>query len=220
MTAPARPALDALDDSVVGELEALCAAVRACPHNLMSPRALGELWSRHVPECVALTERLPADVQRLADVGTGGGFPGLVIAVLRPDLPVTLIESTRKKARFLGETARELGRDNVRVLNDRAERLAAGPEAGRYDAVTARAVAPLCQLIPWTLPLLTPDGVLYAVKGASWEEDLDEARDELGPGAFHVRGRPPPDRGDGEPVPAVVMIGRPRHPGAAEGDAT
>lgn len=148
--------------------------VRACPHNLMSKRDLELIEERHIPECRWVAGQLPAcDV--IADVGSGGGFPGIVIAICRPDLQVHLIESIRKKAEFLFDVGEELGLDLV-VHHARAEELAAGPLKATFPIVTARAVARLDRLLPWTLPLLTSGGELWAIKGEQWAEEVREAR--------------------------------------------
>ncbi len=188
--------------------------VRQSPHNLVSKRAREELESRHVPEAVALAHLLPSTPHRLLDVGSGGGFPGMVIAIARPDLQVELLEATAKKAVFLEETAQVLGLE-VDVHHGRAEELARGPLRGRFATVTARAVAPMTDLIPITLPFLTDDGVLFAVKGERWAEELEQARDVLRRAGGVVLATPDdlpqggPD-GAGVPVPRVVMLGRAR----------
>lgn len=152
-------------------------AVVASPHNLVSMRAKSELWDRHIQEAVALAHRLPGP-GRLLDVGSGGGLPGLVIAIERPDLRVVLLDSSRKKTQFLEETVEQLDL-GVKVVRGRAEDLRTGPLARQFDLVTARAVAPLSRLLGWTLPFLVPGGLVYAVKGARWEEELDAAAGEL-----------------------------------------
>jgi len=158
-------------------LERFAAAVRSSPHNLVSTGARTVLWERHVLEAVALSQLLPPPTPgaRLLDVGSGGGFPGMVLAIMRPDLHVALLDSRQKKTAFLRSTAHELGVPIV-VLHGRAEDLARRDEhAARYDLVTARAVAPMGRLLPWTLPFLAPGGLLYAVKGERWREELEEA---------------------------------------------
>jgi len=157
-------------------LSIFAAAVRASPHNLVSRSAVDELEERHIPESVGLAALLPTGPlqQRLLDVGSGGGFPGIVIAIMRPDIQVTLLDARKKKTEFLEAVTRELDLD-VTVLRGRAEELVGGEHGGAYDLVTARAVAPLVRLLPWTLPFLRPGGMLYAVKGERWKEELDDA---------------------------------------------
>lgn len=191
-------------------LEIFATAVEESPHNLVSARAVGEIRTRHIPECVALAEMLPSGASRLLDVGSGGGFPGLVIAAVRTDLAVTLLDSTRKKTEFLAETADRMG-VRVEVVNDRAES-AARTLAGDFDIVTARAVAPLKRLIPWIVPFLSPSGMAYAVKGDRWEQELDEAAGVLREHGAHVVATPAdihqqPGGATAE-RPKVVIIGR------------
>lgn len=154
------------------QLAAFAEAVRASPHNLLSSRALEELESRHIAESRAFGATLPAGASVL-DLGTGGGFPGMVIAITRPDLDVTLLDSTRKKIEFLEEFAADAG-VAVRTLHGRAEELHQ-EHAGSFDVVCARAVAPLDRLVPWALPFLRPGGRLHAIKGQRWPTELKEA---------------------------------------------
>jgi 16S rRNA (guanine527-N7)-methyltransferase len=188
--------------------------VRDSPHNLVSRRAREELETRHVPEAVALAGLLSTTSHRLLDVGSGGGFPGLVIAIVRPDLEVGLLEATAKKANFLEEAAADLGL-SITVHHGRAEELARGPMRESFGTVTARAVAPLVDLLPLTLPFLAADGVLYAVKGERWAEELAAAGDVLRRAGGVVLATPDdlPQAAPGDPdapVPRVVMIGRAR----------
>lgn len=186
------------------------AALRAAPHNLASARALAALEERHLPECEALADALPPGPATLVDVGSGGGLPGLVIALARPDLEVWLLEARRKKVDFLTATARELG-VSVETVHGRAEALGRGRLRGAFDVATARAVAPLPRLVAWTLPLLRPGGQLYAVKGAGWREELAAARSVLARETAEVVATPedpPADRGLAADMPRVVIIRR------------
>lgn len=162
------------------KLHRFAAAVRGSPHNLVSRSACEELEARHLPECIALGRLLPtiARTQRLLDVGSGGGFPGIVISIVRPDLQVTLLESRGKKTEFLRSVAADLDLE-IEVIRGRAEEVARTDRAGSFDLVTARAVAPLPRLLPLTLPFLVPGGLLYAVKGEHWREELEEAASTL-----------------------------------------
>lgn len=182
-------------------------AVAASPHNLVSKRARSELLSRHVPEAVELARMLPPGPARVLDVGSGGGFPGMVIAIVRRDLKVELLDSTRKKTRFLEQTADALGL-TVPVHTGRAEQLAAGELAGSFDVVTARAVASLAQLVPWCEPFLAPGGQIYALKGERWSDELEAARSAIGRAGLTVSATP----GGGDDAvtgPRVVMLRRP-----------
>ncbi len=163
--------------SIESKLAAYAELVRACPHNLLSKRDLGLIEERHIPECQQVAERLPKS-ELMADLGSGGGFPGLVIAIVRPDLQVHLIESTTKKAEFLFDVGETLELDVV-VHNARAEELGAGPLAEMFPLMTARAVARMPKLLDWALPMLLPGGEFWAIKGDQWKEEVREARQTL-----------------------------------------
>lgn len=184
-------------------LRSFAAAVQESPHNLVSKRARTELWERHVAESVAFATLLPHDAT-LLDVGSGGGFPGFVIAVVRPDIDVTLLESSTKKVRFLLDTAAALDVP-VKVLHGRAEEIRTAEGAARFSVVTARAVAPLTRLLGWTMPFLAPGGLLYAIKGESWESELDDAGDELVLWGGEVAATPEEMPRDAD-APMVVVI--------------
>lgn len=134
---------------------------------LIGPREVPRLWQRHLVNCAVVLPRV-AQEATVADVGTGAGLPGLVWAITRPDLRVTLIETLHRRATFLQEVVDELGLENVSVLRSRAEDVSA-----TFDVVTARAVAPLGKLAGWCLPLVAPGGVLLALKGRSAQEEVD-----------------------------------------------
>jgi 16S rRNA (guanine527-N7)-methyltransferase len=134
----------------------------------------------HVADALTLLPFLPAGEHRLADVGSGGGVPGLILAIARPDARVTLIEATKKKAEFLKTTAAELELPNVEIAAVRAE------EAGRsnlresFDVVVARAVGTLDWLAEWTLPLAKKGGMVLAMKGAKAADELAQAKRIIG----------------------------------------
>ncbi len=195
-----------LEPAVEAKLRAFADLVAASPHNLVSKRARTELMSRHVPECVAFAAQLPTGPQRVLDVGSGGGFPGLVLAIVRPELDMHLLDSTAKKTEFLEEAARLIGVD-VTVHTGRVEAAAEGELAGSFDVVTARALAPLDRLVAWTLPFLRSGGVLCAIKGERWAQELQEAQAVLARLGGRVVGTPPPEgeAADGA-TPRVVMI--------------
>jgi 16S rRNA (guanine527-N7)-methyltransferase len=133
-------------------------------------------WERHVLESLRLLPLLGPG-NSLIDVGSGGGLPGLVLAIARPDLSVTLLEATGKKARFLEQTASALKLDNVSVLCDRAEAVGAPGSAQRegFDIVTARAVAPMRVLLELMVPLARVSGLLVCVKGEKAVDELAAA---------------------------------------------
>jgi 16S rRNA (guanine527-N7)-methyltransferase len=144
--------------------------------NLTAIRSREDAWKRHIEESVRLVP-LVGKPQRLIDIGSGGGVPGLVLAIARPDVQVTLLEATSKKARFLESTGAGLGLSNLRVVCERAE-TAAGPGAQlreAFDMVSARAVAPLATLLELTIPFLKVGGVFLCVKGMKADEELRSA---------------------------------------------
>jgi 16S rRNA (guanine527-N7)-methyltransferase len=147
--------------------------------NLTAIREPAQAWRRHVLESLAWLGHLD-DVKNLADVGSGGGLPGMVLAIARPELSITLIEATGKKARFLREAAEQLQLANVTVVNDRAENVGQDRRhRQRYDRVAARAVGPMRVLLELTLPLVKTGGRLLAMKGAQVAEELRDAGDAL-----------------------------------------
>ncbi|WP_232847857.1 16S rRNA (guanine(527)-N(7))-methyltransferase RsmG [Occultella kanbiaonis] len=152
---------------------------------LIGPREVPRLWSRHVVNSAAVARFLPASGS-LADVGSGAGLPGVVLALMRPDLDVHLIEPMERRIAWLAEVVEELDLDNVTLHQVRAEEL-----HGRLQvsAVTARAVAALGKLARLTLPLVERGGVLLAQKGRRAQEELAEAAPvlrELGAKSFSV----------------------------------
>ena len=130
----------------------------------------------HVGDALTLLRFIPAGPQRLADVGSGGGVPGIPLAIVRPDLQVVLIESTRKKATFLEEVASELGLANIRVSPTRAEDAGRSTELREsFDVVVARAVATMDWLAEWCIPLVKKGGKMLAMKGPKAAEELPAA---------------------------------------------
>jgi len=136
---------------------------------LIGPREVPRIWDRHLVNSALIAEGVDHG-DTVCDVGSGAGLPGLVLAVVRPDLRVTLLEPLLRRVTFLEETVGALGLGNVEVLRGRAEDL----RDRRFDVVTARAVAPLDRLARWTLPLVRPGGRLLAMKGASAAEEMAE----------------------------------------------
>lgn len=136
-------------------------------------------WTRHILDSLAVIPLIASlDARSLIDVGSGGGLPGIPIAITMPDLAVTLLEPTGKKARFLEETAAQLNLANVTVINDRAETIGqdVAHHRERYDIVTARAVGPLPVLLELTVPLARVGGHVLAIKGAKAAEEVDASR--------------------------------------------
>ena len=150
--------------------------------NLTAVRDPSEAWMRHILDSLSLLPFI-GQAESLMDVGSGAGLPGLVVAIMRPEMDVTLVEATGKKAHFLAEAAAELelDADRFRVVQARSEDLCNDPEYREtIDVVTARGVGALRALIEYTLPLIRWEGCLLAMKGARGEEEVKEARQSTG----------------------------------------
>jgi 16S rRNA (guanine527-N7)-methyltransferase len=173
---------------------------------LIGPREVPRLWERHLLNCVAVASLIPQDAA-VADIGSGAGLPGLVLAIVRNDLRMTLIEPMARRVAFLEECATALGLDNTGVVRARAEELHGVLEV---TTVVARAVSPLKTLIPLALPLLLPGGQLVALKGASVGGELDQARAVLKqwPGSTITVVRAGAGVLDEPATAAVVTVGR------------
>lgn len=146
-------------------------ASRGVDWGLIGPREVDRLWSRHLLNSVAISGLIEQAADVL-DVGSGAGLPGIPLAILRPDLRVTLLEPLLRRFNFLTETVAELGLDSrVTVLRGRAEE-----QRATHPVVTCRAVAALPKLLGWCLPLVAAHGQLLAIKGESAEQELLDVR--------------------------------------------
>ena len=135
---------------------------------LLGPREAPRLWDRHLLNCAVVAELIPAGAS-VMDVGSGAGLPGIVLAIVRPDLEMTLVDSMIRRTDFLDEAVDTLGlAARVRVMRARAEERPGEP----VDVVTARALAPLDRLAGWCLPLLVANGRVLALKGESAVEEV------------------------------------------------
>jgi 16S rRNA (guanine527-N7)-methyltransferase len=142
---------------------------------LLGPREVPRLWTRHVLNCAAVADLVPRP-SALIDLGSGAGLPGIVLALLLPDVQVTLLERMERRSLFLDECVQELGLRNAQVYRATAEEVAGKLAA---DVVTARAVAPLDRLAGLAAGLVRPGGLILAVKGAAAEEEVAQARPVL-----------------------------------------
>lgn len=151
-------------------------STRGVEWGVIGPREVPRLWDRHLLNCAAVGELIDDDCKTLADIGSGAGLPGVVLAMLLPGVEVTLVEPLERRAKFLGDCVRELGLGNAAVLRARAEDLAGQLSV---DVVTARAVAPLNRLAPLLAGLVRGGGTVLAIKGSGATEELAKAQSAL-----------------------------------------
>ena len=183
---------------------------------LIGPREVERLWERHLLNCAFMADAIDdaaPGARTLADVGSGAGLPGVVIAIARPELEVTLIETMQRRTTWLEEVDAELGL-GLEVVRARAEELHG---TRSFEVVTARAVAALDKLARWTLPLVAEDGHLLAMKGSSAADEVDKAQKVL----TQLGGSPPTISryGVGEvEVPTTVVQVRRRAKATRKGD--
>lgn len=143
--------------------------LRGVERGVIGPRELDRLWERHVLNCAVLSELIDVDAT-VMDVGSGGGFPGVPLAIRRPDVDVVLLEPMERRVTWLTEVAADLDLANVHVVRGRAEDVVG--DVAPADVVTSRAVAPLAKLSRWCLPLTRPTGRMLALKGASAGDEV------------------------------------------------
>lgn len=136
---------------------------------LIGPKEGDRIWQRHIANCIPITTLIPNGV-RVADIGSGAGLPGIVIALARPDLKLTLIEPLSRRVDFLNEVIKELGL-SIEVIRARSEVV-----KKQFEIVTARAVAPLERLISISWHMIPRGGSLLAIKGESAQEELDKSK--------------------------------------------
>lgn len=185
---------------------AVALADRGVTLGLVGPCERDRLWERHILNCALITDLLPTG-STVADIGSGAGFPGVVIAIRRPDVQVTLIESMSRRTGWLESIVADLRLANVVVRRSRAEELAG---VLTVDRVTARAVAPLRRLMFLAWPLCRPGGRILAFKGRRAEQEVAETL-----GWLRSRGADPVSIEElGDPVAPwsarVVVVGKPR----------
>lgn len=142
---------------------------------ILGPREVDRIWDRHIANCAVVEELIPQNASVL-DIGSGAGLPGIVLAIVRPDLKVGLIEPLLRRCDFLNEVIVDLDlTDQVTVYRGRAQDLP-GITA---DVVTGRAVAPLHKFLSWTTGLVKQDGQILAMKGSSAATEIEAAQKQL-----------------------------------------
>lgn len=145
-------------------------AEQGIDRGLIGPREAGRLWERHLLNSAAIVPFLAEG--SVADVGSGAGLPGLVIAAMEPEREVILVEPMERRVAWLEEAIATLGLERVRVVRARAEEA----RGARAVSVVARAVAPIAKLAPWCEPLVSEGGEMLFLKGHSAEEEISTAR--------------------------------------------
>jgi 16S rRNA (guanine527-N7)-methyltransferase len=174
-------------------------ATRGVEQGLLGPREVPRLWDRHLLNCAVVAELIDDRRGTLLDIGSGAGLPGLVLAMVLPDMAVTLLEPMERRCRFLAECVRELDLANVSVLRGRAEDVTV-----RAEVVTARAVAPLSLLAGLAMGVVRPGGMVLAVKGRTAAEELRAAKPVLR--RIGARDAQVVRAGHGKVVPATTVV--------------
>lgn len=170
---PAEAALVFPDMDAVRRFAAMLAGPGVV-RGVIGPREAGRLWSRHLLNSAVVHEVCPAG-SLVVDLGSGGGLPGVPLALARPDLEVVLLEPMLRRVMWLQDLVGELGlAPRVRV-----ERGRAGDATARGDVIVSRAVAPLSRLLPWSARLAVPGGRVVALKGESAADELSDVCDRL-----------------------------------------
>jgi 16S rRNA (guanine527-N7)-methyltransferase len=153
---------------------------------LLGPREVDRLWDRHLLNSAAIGELLDPG-ERIVDIGSGAGLPGIPLAIARPDLQVVLLEPLLRRSEFLNEVVAELGL-HIEVLRGRAEDPWVRDRIGERDSAVSRAVAPLDKLTKWSMPLLRLNGRMLAIKGERAPDEIKQHRRVMeASGAVDVR---------------------------------
>lgn len=150
-------------------------ATTGISHGLVGPREAPRLWERHLVNCAVMHGLIPEGAS-VADIGSGAGLPGIVLAIVRPDLTVHLIEPLLRRTVWLEDTVSALELPNVQIHRGRADEISLDP---LVPYATARAVASLDKLVRWSFPLLAPGGRLLALKGEAAQAELDQVAPAL-----------------------------------------
>jgi len=174
-------------------------ATRGVEQGLIGPREAARLWDRHLLNCAVVSELVDAGCGTLVDIGSGAGLPGLVLAMMRPEIEVTLLEPMERRIRFLSECVAELALPNVTVLRGRAE-----DAALRADVATARAVAPLGRLAELAIRVVRPGGMVLAIKGRTAADELTAAAPILR--RLGARSAEVVRAGQGKVIPATTVV--------------
>ena len=174
-------------------------ATRGVEWGLIGPHEVARLWDRHLLNCAVVADLIGGRYRTLVDIGSGAGLPGVVLAMVRPELGVTLLEPMERRCRFLSECVDALGLANASVLRGRAE-----DATVRADVATARAVAPLDRLAELAVGVVRPGGLVLAIKGQTAADELRKARPVLR--RIGARGAEVVRAGQGKVDPATTVV--------------
>jgi 16S rRNA (guanine(527)-N(7))-methyltransferase RsmG len=174
-------------------------ATRGLEQGLIGPREVPRLWDRHLLNCAVVAELVDGRCRTLVDIGSGAGLPGLVLAMVLPDVAVTVLEPMERRCRFLAGCVTELELSNVTVLRARAE-----DATVTADVATARAVAPLPRLAELAVGLVRPGGMVLAIKGRTAVQELTDAEPVLR--RIGARSAEVVQAGHGKVVPATTVV--------------
>ena len=176
-------------------------ATRGVEQGLIGPREVPRLWDRHLLNCAVVADLIDSRCRTLADIGSGAGLPGVALALMRPELSITLLEPMERRCRFLSECIAELGLANTSVLRGRAEETVL-----RADVATARAVAPLDRLAEMAVRVVRPGGMVLAIKGRTAADEVKKARPVLRRLGFRSAGVVRAGHGKVSPATTVVRF--------------
>jgi 16S rRNA (guanine527-N7)-methyltransferase len=174
-------------------------ATQGVEWGLIGPHEMPRLWDRHLLNCAVVADLIGSRYRTLVDIGSGAGLPGIVLAMMRPELTVTLLEPMERRCRFLSGCVAELGLANASVLRGRAE-----DATLRADVATARAVAPLDRLAELAVRVVRPGGLVLAIKGQTADAELRKARPVLR--RIGARGAKVVRAGQGKVDPATTVV--------------
>ena len=165
--------------------------------NLTRITSKTDVYLKHFYDSLTLAKIYDLEkVQTLCDIGTGAGFPGLVLKIFYPNIDITLVDSLQKRVNYLNSLIKKLNIKKIKAYHIRAEDLI--KKKKKYDIVTARAVAPLPKLLLWTMPLVNKNGSLLAMKGKVLEE-LNLSKDILEKNKWYINKKEEfclPNKGD------------------------
>jgi 16S rRNA (guanine527-N7)-methyltransferase len=198
---PPPPAAAAVFGPALDETRAYAGmlATRGVEWGLIGPHEVARLWDRHLLNCAVVADLIGSRYRTLVDIGSGAGLPGIVLAMMRPELTITLLEPMERRCRFLSGCVAELGLGNASVLRGRAEDVTL-----RADVATARAVAPLDRLAELAVRVVRPGGLVLAIKGQTADAELRKARPVLR--RIGARGAQVVRAGQGKVDPATTVV--------------